>query len=137
MTRARKSIGYCPQFDALSDSLTGREHLVLICKLRGIPPKVIKPTVDKALSRLELDAHADKPVYSYSGGNMRRLSTAIALIADPPVLLLVGVVKLINYCILFLECYCRMNPRQGLIQEHVSFYGRLLKVLLVQDMLCY
>ena len=92
VARARRSIGYCPQFDALSDSLTGREHLVLICKLRGIPLKGIKQTVDNAISRLELDAHADKPVYSYSGGNMRRLSTAIALIANPPVLLLVGVV---------------------------------------------
>lgn len=92
VSTARRSIGYCPQFDALSGSLTGREHLVLICKLRGIPSKNIKGTVNKAISRLELDMYADRPVNTYSGGNMRRLSTAVALIADPPVLLLVGVV---------------------------------------------
>lgn len=91
-SRARQGIGYCPQFDALSGSLTGREHLVLICKLRGIPQSEIEGTVNKAISQLELDAYAHKPANTYSGGNMRRLSTAIALIADPPVLLLVGVV---------------------------------------------
>ncbi|XP_077992842.1 ATP-binding cassette sub-family A member 2-like [Glandiceps talaboti] len=30
-------IGYCPQFDALYDKLTGREHLMLYAKLRGVP----------------------------------------------------------------------------------------------------
>ncbi len=91
VTRARNSIGYCPQFDALSDSLTGREHLILICKLRGIPRSRIPATVAKVISQLELDAYANRPVNTYSGGNMRRLSTGMALIADPPVLLLVGV----------------------------------------------
>ena len=106
VARARRSIGYCPQFDALSESLTGREHLVLFSKLRGIPPSRIQSTVTEALSRLELTPHADKPVGTYSGGNMRRLSTAIALIADPPVLLLVGVAFLcvISYHEFFFLC---------------------------------
>ena len=89
MSSARQSIGYCPQFEALSDGLTGRQHLVLFSKLRGIPSHQLKDVVNDALNMLELMPHADKPVSAYSGGNCRRLSTAIALLANPPLILLV------------------------------------------------
>ena len=39
MGSVRQTIGYCPQFDALIEPLTGRQHLVLYCRLRGIPQK--------------------------------------------------------------------------------------------------
>jgi len=32
--------------------------------------------------------YADKPSLSYSGGNKRKLSTAIALVGDPPIVFL-------------------------------------------------
>ena len=83
------SIGYCPQVDAVSGALTGREHLNLFCMLRGIPLSQMKGTVEQALQALELLQYADKPVRTYSGGNRRRLSTAISLLANPPVMLLV------------------------------------------------
>lgn len=35
----QQSIGYCPQFDALFDDLTAKEHLELYTRLRGIPWK--------------------------------------------------------------------------------------------------
>ena len=50
------------------------------------PPKV----VETALVKLQLKEHADKPVSAYSGGNRRKLSTAIALLARPPVVFLVS-----------------------------------------------
>ena len=37
--QVQQSIGYCPQFDALYDELTGREHLQLYARLRGVPWK--------------------------------------------------------------------------------------------------
>lgn len=30
-------MGYCPQIDAVDDLLTGREHLHLYARLRGVP----------------------------------------------------------------------------------------------------
>lgn len=33
----QQNLGYCPQFDALYDELTGREHLQLYARLRGVP----------------------------------------------------------------------------------------------------
>ena len=35
-------IGYCPQFDAIIEQLTGKEMLVLFCRLRGILPNQIE-----------------------------------------------------------------------------------------------
>ena len=38
----QQSFGYCPQVDALIDPLTGRQHLTLYCKLRGLPSDELK-----------------------------------------------------------------------------------------------
>ena len=40
-----REFGYCPQFDALLQQLTGRETLYLYARLRGVPEKVL-PKVD-------------------------------------------------------------------------------------------
>ena len=37
--RVQEKIGYCPQFDALYDELTAREHLQFYSRLRGIAVK--------------------------------------------------------------------------------------------------
>ena len=83
------SVGYCPQVDSLIDPLTGRQHLTFYARLRGIPASHIKETVDWALTKLDLQEHADKLVKAYSGGNKRKLSIAIALLASPPLILMV------------------------------------------------
>ncbi|KAM7392169.1 hypothetical protein PAMP_022799 [Pampus punctatissimus] len=85
----QQSIGYCPQFDALFDDLTAREHLDLYTRLRGIPWKDQGRVVQWALEKLELSKYADKPAGTYSGGNKRKLSTAIALIGYPSLIFLV------------------------------------------------
>lgn len=84
--KVQQSIGYCPQFDSLYDELTAREHLQLYCRLRGVPPKDEKQVVEWALSKLGLAKYADKLSGTYSGGNKRKLSTAIALIGHPPLI---------------------------------------------------
>jgi ATP-binding cassette subfamily A (ABC1) protein 2 len=84
----QRRIGYCPQFDALYDELTAREHLQLYSRLRGIPPREQKQVVDCALEKVGLSQYADKTSGTYSGGNKRKLSTAIALLGNPPVVFL-------------------------------------------------
>ena len=83
-------IGYCPQFDSLLDLMTGREHLEMFARLRGIPKSEIPQLVDKLLHRIGLHMFADKVSVSYSGGNKRKLSLGIALIGDPKVVFLDG-----------------------------------------------
>uniref|UniRef100_A0A8C5Q6L7 ATP binding cassette subfamily A member 4 n=1 Tax=Leptobrachium leishanense TaxID=445787 RepID=A0A8C5Q6L7_9ANUR len=83
-----QNTGYCPQFDAIDDLLTGREHLQLYGRLRGIPEDEIDMVAQWGIEKLGLHDYADSQAGTYSGGNKRKLSTAIALIGCPPVVLL-------------------------------------------------
>lgn len=86
MLKVQQNIGYCPQFDSLFDELTAREHIQLYARLRGVPPKEEKQVVEWALSKLDLTQYSNKPSGTYSGGNKRKLSTALALIGHPPLI---------------------------------------------------
>uniref|UniRef100_A0A8C6FU00 ATP binding cassette subfamily A member 13 n=1 Tax=Moschus moschiferus TaxID=68415 RepID=A0A8C6FU00_MOSMO len=81
-------IGYCPQQDALDELLTGWEHLHYYCCLHGIPKQSVPKVAGDLVRRLHLEAHVDKPVATYSGGTQRKLSTALALLGKPDLLLL-------------------------------------------------
>uniref|UniRef100_A0A8D3CBX5 ATP binding cassette subfamily A member 12 n=1 Tax=Scophthalmus maximus TaxID=52904 RepID=A0A8D3CBX5_SCOMX len=82
------NIGYCPQEDALDDLLTGEEHLYFYARIRGVPKREIKGVVNYLLRRLELNYHRDIVTDGYSCGTRRKLSTALALIGHPQILLL-------------------------------------------------
>ncbi|KAI0017277.1 hypothetical protein F4780DRAFT_796577 [Xylariomycetidae sp. FL0641] len=82
---AQTHLGVCPQFDAL-DMLTVRQHLTFYARCKGV--KDIKADVDWVVGRVGLRAHVSKLAAKLSGGNKRKLSLAIALLGNPPVLVL-------------------------------------------------
>ncbi|XP_028846573.1 ATP-binding cassette sub-family A member 12 isoform X2 [Denticeps clupeoides] len=82
------NIGYCPQVDALDDMLTGEEHLYFYARIRGISKREIDRVVNYLLKRLELGYHRHNTAENYSCGTRRKLSTALALIGHPQILLL-------------------------------------------------
>ncbi|KAI0425541.1 hypothetical protein F5Y09DRAFT_352165 [Xylaria sp. FL1042] len=82
---AQNNLGVCPQFDAL-DLLTVREHLAFYSRCKGVTD--VKADVAYVMGRVGITAHADKLAAKLSGGNKRKLSLAIALVGNPPVLLL-------------------------------------------------
>uniref|UniRef100_A0A8C0SKP4 ABC transporter domain-containing protein n=1 Tax=Canis lupus familiaris TaxID=9615 RepID=A0A8C0SKP4_CANLF len=88
LLEVRSKIGYCPQFDALLDYMTARELMVMYARLWGVPETQITQYVNKLLQSLNLEPYADKFIYTYSGGNKRRLSNAIALMGKPSVIFL-------------------------------------------------
>ncbi|XP_057304734.1 phospholipid-transporting ATPase ABCA3-like [Hydractinia symbiolongicarpus] len=88
LKQVQQRIGYCPQFDALVERLTGREMLTMFARLRGIPSHLIEDVVKSAIEQLNLGKWADKLCGDYSGGNKRKLSTAMALVGDPSVVFL-------------------------------------------------
>ncbi|CAN7993624.1 unnamed protein product [Ixodes hexagonus] len=88
LNKAQRFIGYCPQFDALYDELTAKEHLRLYARFRGIPIKEENRVIEWTLQKLGLTSYANRVVGTYSGGNKRKLSTAIALLGGPPVIYL-------------------------------------------------
>uniref|UniRef100_UPI00358E46A7 phospholipid-transporting ATPase ABCA1-like n=1 Tax=Myxine glutinosa TaxID=7769 RepID=UPI00358E46A7 len=81
-------MGYCPQFDAIDELLTAREHLQLYARLRGIPKGSVSKVAEEGLTQLGLLRYADCTAGTYSGGNKRKLSTAVALTGSPPVIFL-------------------------------------------------
>ncbi|CAK7342616.1 unnamed protein product [Dovyalis caffra] len=85
---ARRLIGYCPQFDALLEFLTVQEHLELYARIKGVADYRIDDVVMENLLEFDLLKHANKPSFTLSGGNKRKLSVAIAMIGDPPIVIL-------------------------------------------------
>jgi ABC-type multidrug transport system ATPase subunit len=84
----RQLIGYCPQFDALLDLLTVREHLNLFCRIKNVEESALRATVDASLARMDLLRYANKLAGSLSGGNKRKLCVAIAIVGQPQVVFL-------------------------------------------------
>ena len=81
-------IGYMAQTDALYDALSGRENLKFYGLMKGIAKKDMTTAIDHVAKVVDLTDHLDKRVAGYSGGMMRRLSLAIALLGDPDLLIL-------------------------------------------------
>jgi ATP-binding cassette subfamily A (ABC1) protein 3 len=88
MSKVRYLIGYCPQFETLLDNLTSREHLELYAAIKGIPYNLRERIIKDKLVQLNLSKFEHVQAGTYSGGNKRKLSVAIALLGNPPIVLL-------------------------------------------------
>jgi len=85
---ARRYVGYCPQFDAIFDLLTAAEHLKFYAMIKGLRGEEADEQVKVLLSALTLNKYKDRNAGTYSGGNKRKLSVAVAMIGNPPVIFL-------------------------------------------------
>jgi ABC-2 type transport system ATP-binding protein len=84
--RVREAISLTGQFAAVDETLTGRENLVLVARLRHL--KGAAHVADDLLARFQLTEAGPRRVATYSGGMRRRLDIAMSLIGDPPVIFL-------------------------------------------------
>jgi len=82
----RESISLTGQFAAVDETLTGRENLVLVARLRHL--KKTGLIADDLLARFQLTDAAQRRVSTYSAGMRRRLDIAMSLIGEPPVIFL-------------------------------------------------
>jgi len=64
-------------------NLTGKEHLELYADIKGIPKNLRDKFVTKLIKEMELSEYQDISAGTYSGGNKRKLSVAIAIIGNP------------------------------------------------------
>jgi len=85
---ARARIGLAPQWLGLYPDLTGRENLEFWGRMYGLEGSGLASAVDAALSGVGLIDRARDLVATYSGGMMRRLNLASALLHRPPLLVL-------------------------------------------------
>jgi len=86
--RAHLHVGYVPDEPCLYDKLTGREFLLFIADMFGMPRHAARRQIDREIEHFELAEFADDLAESYSLGMKQRLVFAAALLHDPDVLVL-------------------------------------------------
>ncbi|HTU06020.1 MAG TPA: ATP-binding cassette domain-containing protein [Trebonia sp.] len=84
----RRVIGYVPQLLSADANLTGLENVELFARLFDVPRKDRKQRVAGALDAMGLTEAATRLAGTYSGGMIRRLELAQALINAPRLLVL-------------------------------------------------
>lgn len=79
----RNQIGYVPQDDIIHGQLTVTEVLTYAAKLR-LPPDInVQELIEKTLGEIEMSDRRDELVSNLSGGQRKRVSIGVELLADP------------------------------------------------------
>ncbi len=86
--QVRRHIGYVPQLLSADGALSGEENLLLAAKLYGIPRAERAQRIRHAMEFLGLTDARNTLVRHYSGGMIRRLEIAQAMLHRPSVLFL-------------------------------------------------
>jgi ABC-2 type transport system ATP-binding protein len=86
--QVRRHLGYVPQQLSADGALSGRENIQLFARLFDVPRRVREARVDEVLSLMGIADSADQLVSTYSGGMVRRLELAQALINRPALVIL-------------------------------------------------
>ncbi|KAL0830195.1 hypothetical protein ABMA28_003651 [Loxostege sticticalis] len=79
-------ISYCPQTDAVDPLLTVKETLEVYCMLRGIDDQ--EEVIKRSMETFELTRYSSVRAGALSGGNKRKLCTALAFMSRSPLILL-------------------------------------------------
>lgn len=86
--RVRSALGYVPQQLSVEGALTGRQNVTWFARLFDVPRRERAARVAEALSAVDLTDAADRVARTYSGGMIRRLELAQAMVNRPPLLVL-------------------------------------------------
>ena len=84
----RQSIGYVPQAISIDGALTARENLEFYGRVTGVPRRERGERIDQAVEAMALGTFLDRLGRTLSGGMLRRLEIATALLARTQVLFL-------------------------------------------------
>ena len=84
----RYNLGYVPQQLSIEAALTGRQNVMWFARLFDVPRRERLARVDEALRAMDLLEVADRHAGTYSGGMVRRLELAQALVNRPSLLIL-------------------------------------------------
>lgn len=83
-----RRLGYCPQENTHTKHISVADNLRFFARINGIPKHLIERTVQTLIDECDLQDHKHKFTEKLSGGNKRKLSTAIALIGKKDLILL-------------------------------------------------
>ncbi len=83
-----RHVGLCPEQDAFYEWMTGFDFLKTCARLTGLGPAAAREAAARALERVGMTPHRDRPVRGYSKGMRQRTKLAQALVHEPRVLFL-------------------------------------------------
>ncbi len=124
---ARRRLGFVPQHLTLLDYLTGLEYLQFVADLRELDEDRKAGDIDELMAITELDDHRDTIIKEYSGGMIRKLALAAALVGSPRLLVLDE-----SFVGLDPESTHRLRTR---LEEHCDDGGAILLSSHILDML--
>ena len=84
----KSQFGYCPQYDAIFEYLSVYENLAFYAKIKGVRQECVHDLVTALISEMRLQEFTNKISGRLSGGNKRKLSVAISMLCNPPIILL-------------------------------------------------
>jgi len=88
INQVKNLIGYCPQKDAIFEYMTVYENLDFYARIKGIDYVHREDVVGNLIKEMNLQNYKNKISGNLSGGNKRKLSVAISLVGNPPIILL-------------------------------------------------
>ncbi|WP_405835961.1 ABC transporter ATP-binding protein [Streptomyces platensis] len=83
----RRALGYLPQDFGVYPHLTSREFLSYLAAAKGLSTRSARARIDDLLHLVNLTEAVKRPLGKYSGGMLRRVGIAQALLADPQVII--------------------------------------------------
>lgn len=83
----RRNLGYLPQDLGVYPHLSAREFLSYLAAVKGMPARAARARIGELLELVDLAGAGRRPLGKYSGGMLRRVGIAQALLADPRVLI--------------------------------------------------
>ena len=84
----RNLLGYLPQDFGYYPEFSGRDFLLYMAALKGLPGAQAKRKAEELLEKVSLTDVAGKKIKTYSGGMKQRLGIAQALLNEPQLLVL-------------------------------------------------
>ncbi|BCJ43414.1 ABC transporter ATP-binding protein [Actinoplanes ianthinogenes] len=88
LRRVRRGLGYLPQAFGFYPRFTVREFVEYMAWLKEMPKTAVPGAVQRAIERVGLADRADARLKTLSGGMLRRVGIAQAIVNDPAILLL-------------------------------------------------
>ncbi|MFI5913583.1 ABC transporter ATP-binding protein [Dactylosporangium sp. NPDC051541] len=83
----RRALGYLPQDFGVYPHLSAVEFLTYLAAVKGLPARASRARIDELLELVNLTSAGRRPLGGYSGGMLRRVGIAQALLGDPRVII--------------------------------------------------